>query len=93
MAKLPGTNHQRAVRGPGEVTLDTPKTRQDGLPMAKRAPVQPAKEAPSKGSVLAAKYRARANSLSVEERLSHRAGAMSLIYGNPTRQPVHARSR
>ena len=43
--------------------------------------------------MLAAKYRARANGLSVEERLRHRAGAMSLIYGNPVGQPVHTRSR
>ena len=61
--------------------------------MAKRMPVQPAKEAPSKGAVLATKYRARASGLSVEERRRHRAGAMSLIYGNPAGQPVHARSR
>ena len=51
--------------------------------MAKRTPVQSAKEAPSKGAVLGAKYRARAKTLSVEERLRHRASALSLIYGNP----------
>lgn len=61
--------------------------------MAKCKPVRPAKETPGKGAVLAAKYRARANGLSVEERLRHRAGAMSLIYGNPVGQPVHTRSR
>ena len=61
--------------------------------MAKHTPIQPEKGAPSKGAVLAAKYRTRANGLSPEERLRHRAGAMSLIYGNPARQPVHARSR
>jgi hypothetical protein len=61
--------------------------------MAKHTPEQTEKEAPSKGTVLAAKYRARANGLSAEERQRHRAGAMSLIYGNPARQPVHARSR
>ena len=60
--------------------------------MATHKPAQP-KEAPSKGAVLAAKYRARANSLSDEERQRHRAHAMSLIYGNPNGPAVRARSR
>lgn len=38
---------------------------------------------PSKGAVLAAKYRASANAISAEKRQRHRAHAMSLIYGNP----------
>ena len=87
---------QKRMIGDGLVpqgTLDTPEVRFDGLRMAKRTPVQLAKETPSKGAVLAAKYRARANGLSAEERLRHRAGAMSLIYGNPAGQQVHARSR
>jgi hypothetical protein len=61
--------------------------------MATRKIVRPAKDAPSKGAVLAAKYRARANALSDEERQSHRAHAMSLIYGNPHGLAAHARSR
>jgi hypothetical protein len=50
--------------------------------MAMHKPAQP-KEAASKGAVLGAKYRARANSISAEKRQRHRAHAMSLIYGNP----------
>ncbi|MSU49296.1 MAG: hypothetical protein EXS37_09465 [Opitutus sp.] len=61
--------------------------------MAKRTPVPPDKEVASKGALLAAKYRSRANGLSTAERLLHRASAMSVIYGNPVGQPVHTRSR
>jgi hypothetical protein len=50
--------------------------------MAMHKPAHP-KEAPSKGAVLAAKYRTRANAISAEKRQRHRAHAMSLIYGNP----------
>jgi hypothetical protein len=39
----------------------------------------------------AAKYRARTNTLTDEQRLTHRASAMSLIYGNPHGPAVHAR--
>ena len=63
----------------------------DVLPVATRKTVRPAKTVLSKGTVLAAKYRARANTLSDEERQSHRARAMSLIYGNPQGTAVHAR--
>jgi hypothetical protein len=48
---------------------------------------------PSKGTVMAAKYRARANTLTDEERQRHRAHAMSVIYGNPDGHTVHPRSR
>ena len=60
--------------------------------MVTRKPTRPAKAAtPSKGTVLAAKYRARTNTLTDEQRLTHRASAMSLIYGNPHGPAVHAR--
>lgn len=59
--------------------------------MATRKTVRLAKTAPSKGTLLAAKYRARANTLTDEQRLTHRASAMSLIYGNPHGPAVHAR--
>ena len=61
--------------------------------MATRKTAQPVKAVttPSKGTVLAAKYRARANSLTDEERQSHRTHAMSLIYGNSNGPAVHAR--
>ena len=61
--------------------------------MATRKPAQPAKEAaPTKGAVLAAKYRTRANALTDAERQRHRANAMSLVYGRPHAPAVHARS-
>ena len=59
--------------------------------MATRKTVRPAKSALSKGARLAAKYRARANALTDEQRQTHRASAMSLIYGNPHGPAVHAR--
>lgn len=59
--------------------------------MNQRKPEQ--KESPSKGTVLAAKYRARANRLTDTERQRHRAHAMSLIHGAPHDPAVHARSR
>lgn len=49
------------------------------------------KEAISKGTVLAAKYRARANALSDAERQNLRSHAMSLIYGSPHAPTLHAR--
>jgi len=49
------------------------------------------KEAVSKGTVLAAKYRARANALSDAERQNLRSHAMSLIYGSPHAPTLHAR--
>jgi hypothetical protein len=59
--------------------------------MATRKAARPGKE--TKGAILAAKYRARANTLSDEKRQRLRAHAMSLIYGNsPDAQKVHARS-
>jgi hypothetical protein len=60
--------------------------------MATHKPAQP-KKASSKGAVLAAKYRARANAISAEKRQRHRAHAMSLIYVNPNGPAVRARSR
>jgi len=51
------------------------------------------KEKLTKGAILAAKYRARANALTDDERQHLRASAMSLIYGNPGGQKVHAHSR
>lgn len=61
--------------------------------MATRKPAQAEKESSTKGAVLAAKYRARANLLSDAARQRHRAHAMSLIYGTPNAPAVHARSR
>lgn len=61
--------------------------------MATRKRARPAKEAQTKGAVLAAKYRARANSMTDEERQQHRARAMSLIYGKPNGPTVHAGRR
>lgn len=58
--------------------------------MATRKTIRPAKTVPSKGTVLAEKYRARANMLSDEARQNHRAHAMSLIYGNPHGPAVHS---
>jgi hypothetical protein len=60
--------------------------------MAARKAPRTSKETPSKGTVLAAKYRARANALTEEQRQALRSHAMSLIYGNPDGQKVHARS-
>jgi hypothetical protein len=60
--------------------------------MATRKATRPIKEVPTKGAVMAAKYRALANKLTDEERLRLRAHAMSVIYGNPDGHPVHARS-
>lgn len=71
--------------------LDARHRMADVLPMATRKTVRPAKSALSKGTVLAAKYRARANTLTDEERQAHRAQAMSHIYGNPHGPAVHAR--
>lgn len=59
--------------------------------MATRKTTRPVKTSPSKGTVLADKYRARANALSDQDRQSHRAHAMSLIYGKPHGPAVHAR--
>ena len=61
--------------------------------MAARKTAHVLKETPTKGAILAAKYRARANGLSDAERQRHRAHAMSLIYGNPNAPAAHARSR
>jgi hypothetical protein len=61
--------------------------------MATRKAVRASGEKLTKGAVLAAKYRARANALTDEERQRLRASAMSLIYGNPGGQKVHAHSR
>lgn len=61
--------------------------------MSTRKPVQPVKEPVSQGATLAAKYRARANDLTDEQRQTLRARAMSIIYGNPNGNTVHARSR
>jgi hypothetical protein len=63
------------------------------LAMATRKTVRASGEKLTKGAILAAKYRARANALTDEERQRLRAGAMSLIYGNPDGQKVHAHSR
>ena len=60
--------------------------------MATRKSPRTSKETPSKGTVMAAKYRARANVLTDEQRQALRAHAMSMIYGNPDGQKVHARS-
>lgn len=48
--------------------------------MATRKTVQSSTTAPSKGTVLGKKYRARANRLTDAERQGHRSHAMSLIY-------------
>ncbi len=61
--------------------------------MATRKAVRPVKEVPTKGAVLAAKYRSRTNGLSDDERQRHRAHAMSLIYAKSHGPAVHARSR
>ena len=61
--------------------------------MAARKPFHTSKETPTKGAILAAKYRARANALSDVARQQHRAHAMSMIYGSPNGPAVHARSR
>jgi hypothetical protein len=61
--------------------------------MATRKKVRPAQAKPSKGTILGAKYRARANALTDEQRQTHRAHAMSLIYGNPKGPAIHARGR
>ena len=45
------------------------------------------------GTQIAAKLRARANHLTDEQRLAHRAAAMRIIYGNSSTQASHARSR
>lgn len=47
----------------------------------------------SRGTEIAAKYRARANLLSDAERQTHRAHAMNLIYGSTPAKPAHVRSR
>jgi len=49
--------------------------------MTMRKATRPAKEAPSKGALLAQKYRAIANNLTDGERRRHRAHAMRVIYG------------
>ena len=49
--------------------------------MATKKRARPVEETPSKGALLAAKYRARANTLTGEERQQHRARATSIIYG------------
>jgi hypothetical protein len=59
---------------------------------AKNNKPQPAAKAVSKGTVMAAKYRARANQHTASEREAHRAHALSIIYGNPS-PVVHAGSR
>lgn len=59
--------------------------------MATRKTVRSAKSTSSKGTVVAAKYRARANTLTDEERQGHRSHAMSLIYGVSHGRPAHAR--
>lgn len=73
--------------------LDARCFQQDCDCVATRKPAQFLKEVPTKGTALAAKYRARANALTDEERQRHRAHAMSLIYGNPHGPAAHARSR
>jgi hypothetical protein len=66
----------------------------DSKIMKARKPARTVKEVPTtKGTVTAAKYRARANQLSDEERQAHRARAMSVIYGNPNGSAIDARSR
>ena len=62
--------------------MPTPKTSAVAKPVAV-----------SRGTEIAAKYRARANLLSDAERQAHRAHAMSLIYGSAPAKPAHARSR
>jgi hypothetical protein len=47
--------------------------------MATSKSVSSVKDTPTKGALLAAKYRTRANALSDAERQRHRAHAMSLI--------------
>ncbi len=59
--------------------------------MTTRKTTRTVKAALTKGTVLAGKYRARANALSDQERQNHRAHAMSLIYGKPHGSAVHAR--
>ncbi len=61
--------------------------------MATRKTTRPVKvkTVPSKGTVLARKYRVRANVLSDQDRQDHRAHAMSLIYGKPLAPAAHAR--
>ncbi|EIQ01558.1 hypothetical protein OpiT1DRAFT_00129 [Opitutaceae bacterium TAV1] len=65
--------------------------------MSARKPAQSEKEVPSQGALLAAKYRARANLLTDEQRQAHRARAMSIIYGSlppsTDARTVHARRR
>jgi hypothetical protein len=73
-------------------SLDSPACLAECAVMATRKATRPAKS-PTKGALLAAKYRARANTLTDEERQRHRAHAMSVIYGNPDGHAVHARSR
>jgi hypothetical protein len=51
--------------------------------MAARKSANVLKETPTKGAIIAAKYRARVNGLSDAERQRHRVHAMSVIYGNP----------
>lgn len=59
--------------------------------VATRKTVHSAKSTSSKGALVAAKYRARANTLTDAERQGHRSHAMSLIYGVPHALPDHAR--
>ncbi len=59
--------------------------------MATRKSTMMAKEVASKGTVLAAKYRSRANALSDAERQELRTHAMRLIYGTPQAPALHAR--
>ena len=73
------------------LSLDVPRDRQERFGMATRKSATVTKEVVSKGTVLAAKYRARANALSDAERQSLRGHAMSLIYGNPHAPVLHAR--
>ena len=68
--------------GAADIPLDPSSLLNDVSSLATGKRVQPAKTVPTKGAVLAAKYRARANGLYDEERRRHRAHAMSLIYNS-----------
>ena len=59
--------------------------------MATKKAARTGAEVPSKGTAIAAKYRAAANGLSDQERERLRAGAMSAIYGKNDGPKVPAR--
>jgi len=64
---------------PRAAPLDDIDRQADVFSMATRKPTRPAKATLSKGTVLAAKYRARTNKLTHAQRLAHRARAISII--------------